>query len=481
MKLLRSTVAVAALVTLASVAPASASSVPTWKNAKQVVLPKGANGIPEGYLPTLTCVSPGNCEAGGVYGVDGGVEGLIVNESHGEWTAPVTLQAPLDAAQSPSLTIYALSCGARGDCAAVGNYEDRAGTTQAFVANEVSNAWSRATKVTLPANALDVGQSALLRSVACSSPGDCSAVGDYQDNNRVASRNQGFDTDEVHGHWTRATEITTTSRVNFNPFITMNQIACASQGECVAVGSFVDENDVTQGLIESEVRGVWSRGVTLALPANASAYAGATLSEVTCVKESSCVVVGTFNTNTGAVEGLGARELHGEWSRASELTMPANASVNPHVFLYGYEGIACASAGNCSVGGQYRDGAGAYEGFLDNEVVGSWKSAVELSLPSGAESAGKNGGVIALTCPRAGNCRAGAAYVDDVGNYQALVVSEVNGAWQGGAEVVLPGGARSVGVDGGLYSLICLTTTSCTGAGSFLSNATTYQGFTLAS
>ena len=481
MKFLRSTTVVATLVTLASVVPASASSAPAWKDAKLVTLPKGAQGLPLGYLPTLTCVAPGNCEAGGAYATRSGVEGLILNETNGVWTAPVTLKAPANAANAAGVTIYGLSCGALGNCAAVGSYDDQAGNVEAFFANEVGKKWSAATQVTLPANAVGTGQNALLRSVNCSSAGSCSAVGDYQANNALASRSVGFGTSEVHGSWKRASEITTTSTPNFNPFITLNQIACASSANCVAVGSFVDANNVTHGLLVSEISGAWSRGVSLSLPPDASAYAGATVSEVACVKKSGCAVLGTFNTSTGAVEGLSASELDGVWSRANELTMPANAGVNPHVFLYGFVGIACASTGNCAAGGQYRDGAGNYQGFLDNEVAGTWKSAVEVSLPNGAPSEGKNGGVITLTCPRADNCRAGAAYLDGAGHYQALVVDEVNGAWMTGATVVLPGGATTVGVDGGLYSLVCLTTSSCMGVGSFLRGAATYEGFTLAS
>jgi len=481
MKLLRTAVTMGVLVALTTVVPASASPAPSWQRAKQAALPKGAQGLPQGYLPTLSCVSPGNCEAGGAATVGGGVQGFVLNESNGAWTAPVTLKAPTDAAKGTGVTIYGLSCGALGNCAAVGSYSDRRANVQAFVANEVRGRWSPATKVALPANALASGQNALVRSVSCRSLGNCSAVGDYQDNTPVTSRTVGFVMSEVRARWRPAREFTTVSAPNVNPFVAMNQIACASSANCVAVGSFIDANDVTQALVEREDHGTWSRAFSLSLPANASVYAGASVTEVTCVVHSACTVLGTYNASTGKVEAMSATEHGGVWSRASELTMPANAGANPRVFLYGFNGVACASAGNCSVGGQYVDSTGAYQGFLDSEVGGTWSSAVELSLPSGATSAGKNGGVIALTCPNAGNCRAGAAYLDAAGNYQALVVSEVNGAWQVGQTVVLPGSATTVGVDGGIYSLVCGTTSSCTGTGSFLSNATTYEGFTITS
>jgi hypothetical protein len=463
-----------------SVLPAAASGTFAWMNAKQAALPPGATGLPAGYLPTLTCVSAGNCEAGGAYtAANGNVEGLVLNEVNGTWTAPTTILAPAGAASNSDLTVYGLSCGSLGNCAAVGSYDDSALNIQAFVANEINQKWTSAVKVTLPSNALGTGQTALVRSVVCPSAGNCSAVGGYLDNATPASRTEGFVIGEVGGSWQSASEISMTSSTNFNPYVDVNQIACSSTSNCVGVGSFIDANDVTQGLLVDQVKGTWSRGLSLTLPANASAFAGASVSEVTCVKNASCAVLGTFNTNTGAVQGLSATESGGQWLRAQELTMPPNAAINPHVFLYGFQGIACASVGNCSLGGQYQNSTGQIEGFLENENSGVWKSATALALPSGAQQAGKNGGVVAISCPRVGNCRAGAAYLDSTGIYQALVVTETNGTWLRGVMVVLPGGATEVGVDGGVYSVVCVSINTCTAVGSYIGASTMYEGFIL--
>jgi hypothetical protein len=161
--------------------------------------------------------------------------------------------------------------------------------------------------------------------------------------------------------------------------------------------------------------------------------------------------------------------------------MPTNASTNPHVFLFGYGGIACATADNCSAGGQYKDSAGNYQGFLANEVNGVWSPAVEMTLPTNGTSGGQNGGVVALSCPSDGDCQASGSYLDTSGNYQAVVFSEADGVWQRGSEVTLPGGAGTVGADGGIYAIYCASTSSCVGVGSFLKNGGNYEGFTLAS
>ena len=61
-----------------------------------------------------------------------------------------------------------------------------------------------------------------------------------------------------------------------------------------------------------------------------------------------------------------------------------------------------------------------------------------MKLPAGAQEAGKNGGVVAVSCVSVGNCSAGAAYLDGSGDYQALVVNRVSGTWQTGTKVALP-------------------------------------------
>jgi hypothetical protein len=470
----------AALVTLAMTLPASAIATPTWTTAHQVALPKGATGIPDGFFSSLSCPSLGNCDAAGSYSNGGGqILGLIANESNGSWTAPVSLQAPVGAAGNEGVTVYGVSCGAVGNCAAVGSYENGHGDTVAFVDDERGAHWLRAQVLPLPPNALVRRQNALVRSVSCSSVNTCSAVGTYQDNNPVGTRTEGFVANERNGTWGRARQILLPAS-NFNPFVSISQIACSSSVDCVGVGSFINNNDVTEALVVNEVGGAWHRAQALALPASASRFADASVTEVTCLKDSSCAAFGTFNATSGAQEAMSASETSGVWEAASALAMPTNAAANPHVFLFGFGGIACAATDNCSVGGQYKDSAGGYQGFLENEVDGVWSPATEATLPVNGSSGGQNGGVVAISCPGLGECQASGSYLDTSGNYQAVVFSETGGEWQRGTEVTLPSGAATVGVDGGIYALYCASATSCVGVGSYLKGASTYEGFTLA-
>ena len=479
MKFLRTALVIATTLLVAAV-PALAGAAPRWPAARIVALPAGAKGVPQGYLPALACASVGNCAAGGAYtNAAGDNEGLLFNEVGGIWRRPVTITPPAGAAASPGVTVSAASCGAPGTCSAVGTYQEKSGSSQGFVDSEVGGTWRGAVAVVLPANAVVNGQNAQIRSIACPSAGNCSAAGTYRAQASPLAATEGLVVNEVAGVWRRAIEVRLPGGTNVNPFVLLNQVACGSSGNCSAVGSYIDANGATHALLVTEAATRWSPGLAVALPGNASAYPNATLSSIACVSVGNCSAIGNYDNAQGDIEGLSVVEAARSWRRASAMVMPANAASNPRVFFYGFSGISCPSLNNCSAGGQFSDSAGHYQGFLVNQVNGAWQVAQELKLPSGGAQAGKNGGVVAVTCTSSANCSAGAAYLDAAGNYQALVVNRVNGTWQTGIKVTLPAGAPAVGVDGGVYGLICKAASQCTATGSYQRSASVYEGFTL--
>jgi len=479
MKFQRVTLFVVALFTFVASSSAGASVNPTWQAARNAALPSNATSLYNGNLSVLSCPAVGACAAAGIdQDANGKTFGLLLNEVGGVWRDPTNVSPPANADASYGVSIYGVSCGAPGYCSAVGTYADSAQNQLTFIVDQIDGVWQKATEVNLPANADKNSQVSDLHSISCTSAGTCSAVGAYDVGVGAISIEQPFAVSEVAGHWTSASEIALPAGTNFNPFGELNQVSCTSAGNCAAAGSYIDQNNVTHALVVSEVAGTWRAGSSFALPANASAYAGATLSEVSCASAGNCSVAGSYNVSGGAVEMLVGTETNFAWARASEIQLPASAAANPHVLLYGFGGISCASNGNCASGGQYQDKVGNFQGFLVNEINGHWQAATELTLPSGAVQAGKNGGVVALSCVSAGNCAAGAAYEDSSGNYQALVVSETNHAWTTSTKITLPAGATTVGQAGGIYALDCQRTGVCDAVGSYETTSGNYLGFT---
>ena len=464
--------ALAVVVPLAS----AAGAAPARVLAHRAALPAGGTGIASGLLTTLACPAPGVCEAAGSYtGTSRSVEGVVLNERAGHWVSPSVLRAPLDASANPGTTVASLACPSPGRCVVGGSYTDAAGDVQAFVANQAGDAWPRALTIQLPANALGAGQVAAVRSVACGAPGSCLAVGTYLDDSRIP-RTRAFVALASGGRWSPAQEVTLPTPANLDPFAGLSQAACASATHCVAVGSYIDANDVTQGLAVSLDAGTLTSSV-VAPPTDASTFAGTTLAEVTCVTGGACTAVGTYIDRAGAVVPLVDTSSSPLWPQATALALPAGARRDPKVLLYGYQGISCSGPGACATGGQYVAANGLYQGFLATESNGTWHRATRMPTPPGSTSGGPNGGVVAVACTTTGACRAGGAYLDRAGHYQALVLTNAGGVWRGSA-VALPGGAATVGVDGGLYAIACPADGTCVGVGSYQRGAS-YQGFTL--
>jgi hypothetical protein len=471
--------AVALLAVGASLWPLASATALSVPKATVLALPRPNAGLNQGYLPFQSCSSLGNCAVTGIYlAARGYVAGVINTEVRGVWRAPVDVTPPKGYSALKGVTMEGVACPANGSCVALGQYA--AGTNQLpFIVSDVTTTWHRGVALALPANAATTGQYATPHSISCVSPGNCTVVGTYTTPSSSYGT-EGFVLSELKGVWHRALEVALPAGVNKNPLVTLAQVSCWSPRSCVAVGSFVDRNNVSRAMVVPEVHGSWRRALALGLPGNASAYAGAQFNEVACSAAGSCLAAGTYNTYTGAVQPLVALSDHGVWDRALQVILPDRAK-NPQTLLYGFKGVACVSTGNCALGGQYVDKSGHYQGFLDNVVNGVVEHAHVLALPSGAVQAGHNGGVVSVSCPSLGTCVAGAAYLSSTNSYVALLVKETNDVWSPGVDVTLPNGSQTVGVAGGIYSVQCFSASSCQVSGSYASSATRYDGFALLS
>lgn len=469
--------AIALLALGATLGPWANAGALTLTKATTLRLPSPNSGLNQGYLPFQSCSSAGNCAVTGIYlSAHGYAAGVIDYEIKGVWKAPLDVTPPNGYSALKGVTMEGISCPSDGNCVALGEYVDK--TNQlAFTVTEVSGVWQKGAGLALPAGAMPSSEFATPRAITCVSNGNCTVVGTYTTNTPTFAT-QGFMKSEVHGLWHNAVALSLPAGTNANPFVSLSQVACWSTTSCVAPGSYVDANNVSHAIVVSEVDGVWKKAVTVSLPGNASAFAGAQFNEVTCVPDGSCLAAGTYNTITGAVQPLVALSVAGVWDRALEVSLP-NAGANPAALFYGFKGVACASAGNCALGGQFLDKSGHYQGFLDNVVNGNVQRAQVLALPAGAIQSGHNGGVVSISCPAVGTCVAGAAYLSAQNTYVALLATETNNVWSTSSNVSLPGAATTVGVAGGIYSVQCFSVTTCQISGSYQSGTTRYDGFSL--
>ncbi len=342
--------------------------------------------------------------------------------------------------------------------------------------------WGTGVELTAPANAAEDPE-AVLREVSCPSAGNCTAVGGYAlppEHEEEPPRDQGELLSETGGSWKPAVEATMPANAASSPQPEFGALSCPSVGNCSAVGDYREnaEHEPEQGLLLSESGGVWGTGVEVSLPANASVEPGPSvrLNRLSCPSAGNCAAVGTYADLSRNSRGFLVSETAGTWSPTPMLpSLPANAAASPEEPVR-MGGVSCTSAGNCTAVGDYTDSSGDLEGFLWTETDGVWGTVVEATLPANAapdplvERYAQGG----LSCPSAGNCTAVSDYTDSSGDNEGLMLSETSGTWGTGVEAIAPAGARSE-TDANLHEVQCASAGNCTAFGVF-SNSEEYGG-----
>ena len=344
----------------------------TWSTGVEAAPPANSKSSSSASVVSVSCASAGNCSAVGTYVDTSGVEqGWLLDEASRTWSTGVEAELPSNAGSNPQVTLTSVSCGSAGNCSAVGTYVDRSGAVDGLLLDESSGTWSAGTEATLPP---DAGSDSL-GSVSCASPGNCSAVGHndlsqgYFEDTVVL--------DESSGMWSHVGTSPPanaepcgdgTSCVGDFP-AGLYSVSCASPGNCSAVGTYL-ANSAVPGLLLDENSGTWSRGVEATLPANSQGPNPAALTAVSCGSAGNCAAVGDYYAGSGYTDlaGLLLDERSGTWSTGTEAELPSNAGSNPGVNL---ASVSCASAGNCAAVGDYTDSAGNTQGLLLNEIPGT--------------------------------------------------------------------------------------------------------------
>ncbi len=413
----------------------------------------GAAGV-----TSVSCPSAGNCTAGGSYFASSSSEqAFVVDEVDGTWGTAV--EVPGTAALNTNSNadyawVTSVSCASAGNCVAGGEYD---GSDDAFVADEVNGTWGDAIEVpgvaALTADSADAGVD--VTSVSCASAGNCAIGGWYADNVGAAGV-QAWVADEVNSAWGDATEVPGTAAVNTGGYAKVLSISCASAGNCAAGGEYSGSGGF-QAFVADEVNGTWGSEIEVPGTAGLNAGGDAGITSVSCPSAGTCAAGGYYDDSSNVEQAFLADEVNGTWGDATEV--PGTPALDAD----GYSSvisISCASAGNCSAGGDLAVATSASsvtQPFVISEVNGIWGSAIQLADP--AAYAG-NDLINSVSCASAGNCAAVGSYEVSATQDETFAVSEVNGTW--GESVQVPGpstGSLEVG------SVSCPPTGSCAAGG----------------
>jgi cytochrome c551/c552 len=202
-----------------------------WGPAKNVPGFKALNQGGNGALMSLSCASTGNCTAGGTYtDAAGHQQAVVVDETDGTWgdaqEVPGTAGLNVSGAY-----VQSVSCASAGNCGAVGTYTDAAQHEQAFVVSETGGAWGGAEEIPGTAG-LNTGNDSV-NSVSCGAAGDCSAIGWYP---ATGGDDVAFVVSETGGTWGNAEQIPGLATLYPAGGTYGDRVACRSAGHCSAAG-----------------------------------------------------------------------------------------------------------------------------------------------------------------------------------------------------------------------------------------------------
>ena len=371
------------------------------------------------------------------------------------------ISLPADAAAEPGSGLYGVACAARGDCTAGRAYRDTSGDNQAVVVTQTRGKWARAVKVGLPSNAAEQPY-AEVNGVACTSAGNCVAVGYYY---TVAGFDQGFIVTQVHGKWAQAVQARSPANASAAG-AGLQDVTCTGAGSCEAVGDYTDGRGHDQGMAVTENRGHWGQARELVMPSNAAANPGVFLTGISCSKAGNCVAVGSYDndaTNAFFYVAVGVVESGGTWRRATQLKLPRNAAAHDSTL----DSVACSTAGHCLGAGSYDLAHSAYEALADTESNGSWsRSAAVAAKPRHATNTVLDG----IGCATARLCFGVGGYQSS-SDYLALLLTWSNGRWGHAAGVGLPANADTSHPQSFFYQVSCASDGYCAAVGYYYDKA----------
>jgi hypothetical protein len=408
-----------------------ACAIPQAAAAETVPLPNGAAsaGNLDANLAGISCPAAGGCAAAGwYYDTSGDSQALIEQQSGNSWTAVQVSLASLPSISSHPLQGFEdISCASAGNCVAVGSYLDAANDDQGLVDTEVGGTWSVSE---LPLGGLPntSGNPEIdLNSVACPAAGACVAVGDYRDS---AGHQQALIATDSGGTWVAHEADLTNFSTYSNPYGRLMSVACSSVGNCAAIGSYRDSGDATDALIETEVNGTWSTDQPdLSKIADATGTPGDGIDAVACPAGGGCAAVGYYRSTAGFDRPMLLTESGTAWAPAAAALLPANA--DPTHQNAELSSVSCPAPGGCTAVGNYLAASstiGGEQPFAVTETAGKWASGAELDDPQGA-SGNARAYMLGVSCSNPGSCLAVGRYDDTSGDNDVLVARLSAGSW----------------------------------------------------
>jgi hypothetical protein len=186
---------------------------------------------------SVSCPAAGACSGGGFY-TDGNQheQAFVLSQANGAWRAPEPIPGVARLNAGGRARVIAVSCGAPGDCAAVGQYVGGSGT-RGFALSEAGFTWRNSPVVRLFPAGYAYTQ------VSCPAAGSCVAGGSRADG---TGHDRPFVEPEIGGVWGSAHELA--GKLNMGDG-ELTALSCTQPGSCAAGGSYTDARGNLQAFV----------------------------------------------------------------------------------------------------------------------------------------------------------------------------------------------------------------------------------------
>ena len=371
----------------------------TWGAAHEVV----EDDLDRYRFTAISCSSPGNCAA---VGTDTSGGGFAMDETNGTWKSP---QEIFGSEGEVFTSLTSVSCPSDGGCTAAGTFDG-----QAAAVSQSGGAWQ--SPVVLPGS---LNKDAAFTSISCSTAGNCSAGGYYDAQPFSPLPGEGYPlvATETKGTWAAVQDLEGSfNNVEDIDTDAVTSVSCSSAGNCSAGGYYSTFDGVVRAFVVSEAHGVWGEVVEIAQSLEKD---GAQITSIACPSDGNCSAVGLYVDSEDDPQALVIEESAGVWQPAQEVAGSLN--VGGYAEL---KSISCSSTGDCSAGGFYANEHGALVGLVDTETGGSWDSGHAVATSPISDGLAE---INSISCPALDGCAAGGVMANIDEEHQAFVVDEIPG------------------------------------------------------
>ncbi|HKD90234.1 MAG TPA: Ig-like domain-containing protein [Streptosporangiaceae bacterium] len=245
-----------------------------------------------------------------------------------------------------------------------------------------------------------------VRAVGCSTLGNCVAVGDY--GSPATGATVLFVAAEVNGTWGNAQPLAGLPAVALDTAPTLTNVSCGTPDFCTAVGTYYDTDNIPHVFAVTETGGTWGTPTVLAA-SGLGIVQSFGFSGLSCPAAGECTLVGAYTLTGATPVPFTADESAGSWGALQPLADLASLDQpSPLAVTGGLTSLSCGAPGDCTAGGSYQYGT-VQQPFIVSESSHTWGEPEPIPgiaevSSSGQGNNGRGNQVTSVSCPDASDC-----------------------------------------------------------------------------